>query len=50
MGKQVAHPRLLDATFKKAPKSRPAAEKKMALPFDVPEDQALDPDSPEDPF
>ena len=25
-GKQVAHPRLLDATFKKAPKARKAAE------------------------
>jgi hypothetical protein len=30
-GKQVAHPRLLDATFKKAPKARPAAEQQIPL-------------------
>jgi site-specific DNA-methyltransferase (adenine-specific) len=30
-GKQVAHPRLLDATFKKAPKARKAAEEQMPL-------------------
>jgi site-specific DNA-methyltransferase (adenine-specific) len=30
-GKQVAHPRLLDATFKKAPRARKAAEEQMAL-------------------
>ena len=30
-GKQVAHPRLLDATFKKAPKSRKAAEEQIPL-------------------
>ncbi len=48
-GKQVAHPRLLDATFKKAPRSRPAAEKKMPLPFDSnSEDGATD--EPEEPF
>jgi site-specific DNA-methyltransferase (adenine-specific) len=48
-GKQVAHPRLLDATFKKAPKSRPAAEKKLPLPFDThTEDQAAD--EPDEPF
>jgi hypothetical protein len=34
-GKQVAHPRLLDATFKKAPRSRPAVEKKPLLPFEA---------------
>ena len=30
-GKQVEHPRLLDATFKKAPKARKAAEEQMPL-------------------
>jgi DNA modification methylase len=30
-GKQVAHPRLLDATFKKAPKARGAAEEQLPL-------------------
>lgn len=30
-GKQVAHPRLLDATFKKAPKARKAAEEQISL-------------------
>jgi DNA modification methylase len=30
-GKQVAHPRLLDATFKKAPKARKAAEEQIPL-------------------
>jgi site-specific DNA-methyltransferase (adenine-specific) len=30
-GKLVAHPRLLDATFKKAPKARKAAEEQMPL-------------------
>jgi len=51
-GKQVAHPRLLDATFKKAPKSRPAAEKKMPLPFDspTPGDLEEDSDGPEELF
>jgi DNA modification methylase len=49
--KQVAHPRLLDATFKKAPKSRPAAEKKLSLPFDDrTNDQTTDDGGPEEPF
>ena len=52
-GKQVAHPRLLDATFKKAPRSRPEPEKKMPLPFEGPilagaEDE--DGEGPEEPF
>jgi hypothetical protein len=52
MGKQVAHPRLLDATFKKAPRSRPAAEKKMPLPFDSPTEPDIeeDGDGAEEPF
>jgi hypothetical protein len=37
-GKRVEYPRLLEVTFKKAPKARPAEEKKTALPFDSPED------------
>jgi site-specific DNA-methyltransferase (adenine-specific) len=37
-GKRVEYPRLLEVTFKKAPKARPAEEKKPALPFDRPED------------
>jgi site-specific DNA-methyltransferase (adenine-specific) len=37
-GKRVEYPRLLEVTFKKAPKARPAEEKKTALPFDPPED------------
>jgi hypothetical protein len=45
-GKQVAHPRLLDATFKKAPKSRPAAEKKLPLPFETSEETSGDPEEP----
>jgi site-specific DNA-methyltransferase (adenine-specific) len=52
-GKQVAHPRLLDATFKKAPKSRPAAEKKLLLPFDSRSDVEIEEeesDGPEEPF
>ena len=54
-GKQVDHPRLLDATFKKAPKSRPAAEKKLPLPFDSPTptdvtDDQGDDGGPEEPF
>jgi len=53
-GKQVAHPRLLDATFKKAPKSRPAAERKLALPFDShTEEESTDEqdgNAPEEPF
>jgi site-specific DNA-methyltransferase (adenine-specific) len=52
-GKQVAHPRLLDATFKKAPKSRPAAEKKLQLPFDSRSDGEAEEegrDLPEEPF
>jgi len=32
-GKRVEYPRLLEVTFKKAPKARPAAEKKVPLPF-----------------
>jgi site-specific DNA-methyltransferase (adenine-specific) len=31
--KSVAYPRLLEVTFKKAPKARAAAEKKGELPF-----------------
>jgi len=37
-GRRVGYPRLLEMTFKKAPKARPAEEKKTALPFDPPED------------
>jgi len=33
-GKGVAYPRLLEVTFKKAPKARAAAEKKGHLPFE----------------
>jgi hypothetical protein len=48
-GKQVAHPRLLDAIFKKAPESRSAAERELPLPFDAhTEDQAAD--EPDEPF
>jgi site-specific DNA-methyltransferase (adenine-specific) len=35
-GKSVAYPRLLEVTFKKAPKARTAAEKKGQLPFEQP--------------
>jgi hypothetical protein len=34
-GKRVEYPRLLEVTFKKAPKARPTAEKKTQLPFDL---------------
>ncbi len=37
-GKRVEYPRLLEVTFKKAPKARPAAEKKGQLQFDSAED------------
>jgi Transposase domain (DUF772) len=37
-GKRVEYPRLLDVTHKKAPRVRPAAEKKTPLPFDSVED------------
>jgi DNA modification methylase len=37
-GKRVEYPRLLEVTFKKAPKARPAAERKTPLPFDPVED------------
>jgi len=37
-GKRVEYPRLLEVTFKKAPKARPAAEKKGQLPFEATED------------
>lgn len=37
-GNRVEYPRLLEVTFKKAPKARPAAEKKTPLPFDAVED------------
>jgi DNA modification methylase len=37
-GKRVEYPRLLEVTFKKAPKAMPAAEKKTPLPFDSAED------------
>jgi len=37
-GKRVEYPRLLEVTFKKAPKARPAAEKKAQLQFDPVED------------
>jgi len=37
-GKRVEYPRLLEVTFKKAPKARAAAEKKARLPFDSVED------------
>lgn len=37
-GKRVEYPRLLEMTFKKAPKARPAAEKKTPLPFDPVDD------------
>jgi hypothetical protein len=37
-GKRVEYPRLLEVTFKKAPKARPAAEKETPLPFDPAED------------
>jgi site-specific DNA-methyltransferase (adenine-specific) len=36
-GKGVEYPRLLEVTFKKAPKARAAAEKKGHLPFDQPD-------------
>ena len=36
-GKQVAHPRLLDATFKKAPKARKAAKEQMPLGGEIEE-------------
>lgn len=36
-GKQVAHPRLLDATFKKAPKARKAAEEQLPLGGEIDE-------------
>jgi site-specific DNA-methyltransferase (adenine-specific) len=35
-GKSVAYPRLLEVTFKKAPKARAAVEKKGQLPFEQP--------------
>jgi DNA modification methylase len=37
-GKRVEYPRLLEVTFKKAPKARPAAERRAQLPFDPVED------------
>lgn len=37
-GKRVEYPRLLEVTFKKAPKARPAAEKKGQLQFEPVED------------
>jgi hypothetical protein len=37
-GKRVEYPRLLEVTFKKAPKSRPTPEKKTLLPFDPAEE------------
>jgi DNA methylase len=37
-GKRVEYPRLLEVTFKKAPKARAAAEKKGQLQFDAVED------------
>ncbi len=44
--KKIDYPRFAaDATFKKATKSRPAAEKKLKLPFE--QDNT---DAPEDPF
>jgi hypothetical protein len=36
-GKGVAYPRLLEVTFKKAPKARTAAQEKGHLPFEQPE-------------
>jgi hypothetical protein len=39
-GKRVEYPRLLEVTFKKAPKARPATEKRGQLPFEpVEEDE-----------
>ena len=39
-GKQLLYPRMLDATFKKAPKVRPAVkEKDVPLAFDADEDE-----------
>jgi site-specific DNA-methyltransferase (adenine-specific) len=38
-GKRVEYPRLLEVTFKKAPKARPASEKKTQLPFDPVDDE-----------
>ena len=51
-GKQVAHPRLLDATFKKAPRSRPAAQEKLPLPFDGTSVPVIEEDDsgPDEPF
>lgn len=37
-GKRVEYPRLLEVTFKKAPKARPAAEKKGQLLFEPVDD------------
>lgn len=37
-GKRVEYPRLLEVTFKKAPKARPAAEKKGQLQFEPVDD------------
>jgi site-specific DNA-methyltransferase (adenine-specific) len=37
-GKRVEYPRLLEVTFKKAPKSKPTPEKKTLLPFDPTEE------------
>jgi site-specific DNA-methyltransferase (adenine-specific) len=39
-GKRVEYPRLLEVTFKKAPKARPAVEKKGRLQFEPVEDDA----------
>jgi hypothetical protein len=40
--KSVAYPRLLEVTFKKAPKARAAAEKKGQLPFEQSETDETD--------
>lgn len=37
-GKRVEYPRLLEVTFKKAPRARAVAEKKALLPFEAVED------------
>jgi hypothetical protein len=38
-GKRVEYPRLLEVTFKKAPRAKPVAEEKAALPFEAVEDE-----------
>lgn len=39
MGKQIEYPRLLDLTFKKAPRARPVAEQQISLTHADPEQE-----------